>query len=723
MATDLERLVVQLSADFKKYENALNKAMGVTNRQARNIERRFQTMNRNLTSGFAGLGSSLTKAFAVAGGVRGLQSLLDSATRIDNALKVAGLSGDELEKVYSRLRDSAIRTAAPLETLVTLYGRAALVQKELGVSQEELLNFTDKIAVALRVAGTDAQSASGALLQLSQALGSGVVRAEEFNSILEGALPIAQAAAAGLKEAGGSVARLRQLVVDGKVSSEAFFRAFEAGSIILEQKVAGATLTTQQGLTNIRTAMIDAAREFAKGSLAAESLGDAFGIMADKINGIDFKHFGEQVRELVGFIDDIRQALGYLQTLGINIGRATGLDSVGDALTGGAAHKSFLGGALTITNQRGLQRRIDEAFGNAVDTAAGLTEEAIRQSAGTVTGTGKTSRLPSTTVNPVSLDDYAPRGTGSGGSKSTKERADDYERLSRRIADSTAALVAETEVQRQLNPLVDDYGYAVEKARTEQELLSAAQKAGIAITPELRKEIAGLAEQYALATVEAAKLAEAQDEARENAEKWLGVGQDVTKGFIQDLINGKSAAESFAGALAKIGDALINDVLNNLFKINSAGSGGILSSIFGLFGGGGGINYGALSSSGKYLFSSGGYTGPGPKNKPAGVVHAGEVVWSQDDVRKAGGVAAVEAMRLGGVKPAAIQAPVMPKLTNMMGSGGTVNAPVNINIDATGADREGLMRVEQQVAKLRQEVPSMVISNVRKAQKSNVKLG
>src|SRR5690606_22256699 len=122
-------------------------------------------------------------------------------------------------------------------------------------------------------------------------------------------------------------------------------------------------------------------------------------------------------------------------------------------------------------------------------------------------------------------------------------------------------------------------------------------------------------------------------------------------------------------------------------------------------------------------FSSGGYTGPGPKNKPAGVVHAGEVVWSQDDIRKAGGVAAVEAMRkgMGGMAiPTAIQAPTMPKLSNMGGGGGTINAPVNINIDATGADREGLMRVEQQVAKLRQEVPSMVISNVRKAQKSNV---
>lgn len=46
-------------------------------------------------------------------------------------------------------------------------------------------------------------------------------------------------------------------------------------------------------------------------------------------------------------------------------------------------------------------------------------------------------------------------------------------------------------------------------------------------------------------------------------------------------------------------------------------------------------------------FSDGGYTGPGGKQQPAGVVHKGEVVYSQADVARHGGVAAVEAHRLG----------------------------------------------------------------------------
>lgn len=44
-------------------------------------------------------------------------------------------------------------------------------------------------------------------------------------------------------------------------------------------------------------------------------------------------------------------------------------------------------------------------------------------------------------------------------------------------------------------------------------------------------------------------------------------------------------------------------------------------------------------------FAEGGYTGPGGKYQPAGIVHAGEVVWNQEDVRRAGGPMAANAMR------------------------------------------------------------------------------
>ena len=55
--------------------------------------------------------------------------------------------------------------------------------------------FFGQLGKALAIQGSSATESSGALRQLSQAFSSGIVRAEEFNSILEGAFPIAQAAA------------------------------------------------------------------------------------------------------------------------------------------------------------------------------------------------------------------------------------------------------------------------------------------------------------------------------------------------------------------------------------------------------------------------------------------------------------------------------------------------------------------------------------------------
>lgn len=67
-------------------------------------------------------------------------------------------------------------------------------------------------------------------------------------------------------------------------------------------------------------------------------------------------------------------------------------------------------------------------------------------------------------------------------------------------------------------------------------------------------------------------------------------------------------------------------------------------------GGGGGVgnilaSLGPVTAGG--VFASGGYTGAGGKLQPAGIVHRGEVVWSQADIARAGGVHVVEGMRLG----------------------------------------------------------------------------
>lgn len=668
----MQRLIVSLEARTKAFENALNKANGVANRRAKAIESRFTAMNKRVSATFAGLGKGAIGVFAGAASLRGAQQLIDASTRIDNALKVAGLSGEELSKVYSRLFDSAQRNAAPLESLVTLYGRAAIVQKELGVSTEELLGFTNNVAIALRVAGTDAQTASGALLQLSQALGSGTVRAEEFNSILEGALPIAQAAAAGLKEAGGSVAELRKLVVDGKISSEAFFRAFEAGSVILEEKVAGSELAVSQAFVRLQNVLIDTAGELNEGTGASVALAEALDKLGQLIRETDFT---PAITSLLTFIEQVGWAVGKLGEL------RDVIYDVSDAIarwTGGAEVGKLLereSGGIFVTRGSGqpAMPAKPKTFEDVRNEALGLGGKGDRLTAGDA-ASRRVADAFSTKVRPVSIEDYA---KPSDSKKKKGSRENPFERETRQIRERTVALQAETAAMAGLNPLVDDYGFALEKASATQELLNAAERAGLAITPELRASIDALATGYANASVEAEKLAESQDQIRQTADDMRALGKDVLGGFISDLRQGTSAAEALQNALGKIADKLLDMALTTLF--DPKGGGGI-GSLFKLFG-----------------FADGGYTGPGGKNELAGVVHKGEVVFSQSDVRRAGGVGAVEAMRKGMAAGPSIN---VPKIAPSAGSGRqAVHVTVGVDVDSSGNLMPFVASVSEQTTK------------------------
>ena len=111
-------------------------------------------------------------------------------------------------------------------------------------------------------------------------------------------------------------------------------------------------------------------------------------------------------------------------------------------------------------------------------------------------------------------------------------------------------------------------------------------------------------------------------------------------------------------------------------------------------------------------FATGGYTGPGGKYEPAGVVHRGEVVWSQEDIRRAGGVGVVEAMRLG--KPgyydggAVDMAPVRTATRGVPSSGAEVISfpPISIEINIEGNADEG-------TASQLQESAGQIVSMIR----------
>lgn len=198
---------------------------------------------------------------AVAGAVGAISiaaigTAADKYTEFNNRLKVAGVTATEMSGIQERLFASANSAGASINTVGELYQKASQNSKELGASQESLLKFVDGVTASLKVNGGSAAAASGALTQLGQALGAGTVRAEEFNSVMEGAPTIAQAAAQGIAGAGGSVAKLRKMVIDGSLSSKTFFDGFLKGSESMKKTAEGLSLTLSASFTTLTNGVI-----------------------------------------------------------------------------------------------------------------------------------------------------------------------------------------------------------------------------------------------------------------------------------------------------------------------------------------------------------------------------------------------------------------------------------------------------------------------------------
>ncbi|KAB2801016.1 tape measure protein [Brucella anthropi] len=593
MATDLEKLVVQLSVEMRQYQRALDKANNVTNRRMRDIENRARKAMKNVNASFAGIGNFGKNALGALGvgvSIAGATNLIDSAIRIENALKVAGLAGQQLDDVYDRLFQSATKNAAPIETLVTLYGRLALNQKQLGVSSDDILKVTDTVAMALRVAGTSGAEAQGALLQLSQAFGSGTVRAEEFNSVLEGAPTILQAAAAGIKEANGSVSELRKIMLAGELSSKALFKGIEAGTPILEERLAGAVLTIEQRMTNLKTALVDAAKRFNNSSEAANTFGTAIDNTATFINNIDFDTFISKINLVV---EAFARGQNAANNFANDVGAALGLDNVGKWLTGGEAQKSFLGGALTVTSSKVIQDRITGAFKDGAIEGSAEIDRILHDKY------GKGARLPATDskptpgaqFTPVSIKDFPADGTGKekkkkSGSKTHAKTTDqqidsDIQAIRDRIETMKVeqTIVGQSyEVQEKRRMSLELEQAALAKLRDEAIKKGQTDLSNIKISEETRGKIDAVSEAYARQADELRRVQTQQDRAEQAADDFYDTFKSSTVGAITGA---NSLADALQNIANKLADLFLNAGFDALFKPSSGGvSGGAFGRIF-----------------------------------------------------------------------------------------------------------------------------------------------
>lgn len=213
-----------------------------------------------------------------------IRKYADAWASASGQIRIATKDIAEAAAVQEQLYKTAQNTRQGFTDIVELYSRTARSGRELGASQAQLIKFTENVGKTLAASSTSAQQAQGALMQMGQALGSGIVRAEEFNSILEGAPAILQVVANHIDGAEGSIGKLRKMMLDGKLTSKAFFDAMLAGSEEIDAKFGKASFTISQGFTLISNAFMRWIGQTDSALGISNTLGQAMKWIADNMD-------------------------------------------------------------------------------------------------------------------------------------------------------------------------------------------------------------------------------------------------------------------------------------------------------------------------------------------------------------------------------------------------------------------------------------------------------
>ncbi len=196
---------------YRTMEQGGKKAAAAT----RETQRSLAELNSQLAS-VRSSAAELAGAWAGAFATHQLIAFADTWNQLNGRLRLAASSSEDYVESQRVLMEISQRTGTSLEANSNLYSRIAQSLRDAGYASADVAKVTETVATSLKLSGASTEEASSVITQLSQALGSGVLRGEEFNSIMENGGRLAKLLADGL---GTTVGGLRNMANNGELTT------------------------------------------------------------------------------------------------------------------------------------------------------------------------------------------------------------------------------------------------------------------------------------------------------------------------------------------------------------------------------------------------------------------------------------------------------------------------------------------------------------------------
>jgi tape measure domain-containing protein len=298
--------------------NRLNQQLNTTSTSANNSTFAMNKLSKAI--GALGLAVLAKQAYDVA----------EAFTRITNQIRQTTNSSAELTAVTNRLIAISQGSNQSLGETANLYTRFRLSIDETKLSNERLFGVVDTISKSLAISGATAAESAGAMRQLSQAIASGVLRGEEFNSVSEQAPAILRAVQSATGKTAGE---LRALAADGAITSDILVQSLERYAKKVDKDFAASNTTVGDGITNLITGLTVLFGNYDKATGATTGFANALTSLGKALADPALLKGMTNIAESVTKTMDVFKRFGYFIKLEMDLVRAAFTDAtVGQAI-------------------------------------------------------------------------------------------------------------------------------------------------------------------------------------------------------------------------------------------------------------------------------------------------------------------------------------------------------------------------------------------------------
>lgn len=220
MPSTNKELLIHVRADIAKARADVRKMSEEIKRSGGAAREANQPVSK-LGYAFRALSVAAIAYYTIQAAIKSLR-MADEFIQLEQRIKTATQATGDFARVNQQLFDTAQDTGTALRDTVSTFQRLALARRELQATNDQILTVTKTVQQLGALSGASTTAMQAGLLQFGQAMSSTVVRAEEFNSLVENLPAVVDRIAIGM---GMTTGELRQAVIEGRVLSREVFGA------------------------------------------------------------------------------------------------------------------------------------------------------------------------------------------------------------------------------------------------------------------------------------------------------------------------------------------------------------------------------------------------------------------------------------------------------------------------------------------------------------------